>query len=62
MTGAEFSRDGGTRTISVEELRDVHGGCISNMRCCGMDRSRTKDRPRVRSRVRHLSKSQDPNS
>jgi hypothetical protein len=26
-----------------------------------MDRSRAKDRSRVRSRVRHLSKSRDPN-
>jgi hypothetical protein len=52
-----LAENGGTRAISVEELWNVHGGYILNTRYCGRDRSRTKDRPRVRSRVRQLSKS-----
>jgi hypothetical protein len=60
-TGTKFGQDRRTRAISTEEFWDAHGGCISNTRCCGMDRSRAKDRPRVQSRVRHLSKSQDLN-
>jgi hypothetical protein len=54
--------DGWTRAISTEEFREVHGDCISNMRCCWMDRSRAKVRTKVRLRVRHLSKSRDPNT
>jgi hypothetical protein len=61
MTSAEFGWDKWTRAVSVEEFWDAHGGCILNTRCCGMDWSRAKDRPRVQLRVRHLSKSRDPN-
>jgi hypothetical protein len=57
-----LAENGGTRAISAEELQNVHGGYILNMRYCGRDRSWMKDWLKVQSRLRQLSKSWDPNN